>query len=187
MFKLIVFSFLISISAFSAAPIIKFKKAFSNIVSTKVISVKDTISEAPINDKILIALDANKKILGFIREIVTTTGCNSACLPVIYTSYYTADGKFMRILSEKGLTKKNHAPFTESDYFKLEEIVLRAPENFQMITHPKQMTDALTGETLKQYENDVVKEAAYTSLRVHVYNQDTLKLIQNYLSKPSKK
>ena len=161
-----------------------YQKVFPNIKKSKSVKISDPISDAPINTELKLAFDG-KKLLGFIREISTTTGCNSACLPLNYTTFYTVDGNFKALKSRDGLTKKNHAPMTEEDYSRLEMIVLLAPKKFDSIKHPKELTDAISGETLKQYQDIVVKEAAYSTLRVHVYNQQTQKAIKNL--KPAQK
>lgn len=140
-------------------------------------TISDPISDNPINTEILL-LYKDKDLQGFVREISTTTGCNSACLPLNYTTFYNPKGEFLGVRSREGLTKKNHAPMTEEDYNRLEMIVLLAPPEFSRVGHPKEMTDAISGETLKKYKNIVVPEAAYSTLRVHLYNQQTIKEIK---------
>ena len=137
------------------------------------VTISDPISENPINTELL-ALYSNEELLGYVRELSTTTGCNSACLPLNYTTFYNAKGEFVGLASREGLTKKNHAPMTDEDYQRLEMIVLLAPEKFSQVKHPKEMTDAISGETLKEYKEIVVPEAAYSTLRVHLYNQQTM-------------
>lgn len=155
-----------------------YQKIFPNITKIKSVKIPDPISEAPINTELKLVFN-NESLLGYIREISTTTGCNSACLPLNYTTFYSADGKFKSLKSRDGLTKKNHAPMSAEDYSRLEMIVLLAPKRFDSIKHPKELTDAISGETFKQYQDIVVKEAAYSTLRVHVYNQQTQKAIKN--------
>jgi len=41
------------------------------------------------------------------------------------------------------------------------------------------MVDAITSETLKVYKPFVVDNAAYTTLRLNLYNQDTLTQLKN--------
>lgn len=150
-------------------------KTFSTVVEHK---VTDTISDNPINNKILSVLDDKKKTIGFIREIITTTGCDSACLPVIATLFYTKDRKFLTLKSRDGLTKKYHASFTERDYQFLDMIILQNPPIFKGVVHPKQMVDAITSATTKEFSLYVIKDAAYSTLRLNLYNQNTLKLLQ---------
>jgi hypothetical protein len=156
-----------------------YKKIIKDYKTTNKHTVKDNISEDPINTQILEVLDSNKKRIGFIREIITTTGCNSSCLPIIATLFYTKDKTFITAQSSEGLTKKNHAEFTLEDYQNLDFILMQNPKSFSSITHPKEMVDAISGETLKSYKAFVIKEAAYTSLRLNLYNQDTLKLLKS--------
>ena len=141
------------------------------------LKIPDPISENPINTELLVAFQG-KKLKGYIRELSTTTGCDSACLPLNYTTFYNAKGEFIALRSREGLTKKNHAPMTPDDYSRLEMIVLLAPPEFSKVNHPKELTDAISGETLKKYQNIVVPEAAYSTLRVHLYNQQTIEEIK---------
>ena len=154
-----------------------YKNVFPTLTSTETITIPDTISDNPVNTKILKAYNG-KDLLGYIRNIDTTTGCNSACLPISYTSFYGPSGDYLKVLSESGLTKINHAPFTLEDYSQLELILSLAPIEFGKVKHPKEMTDAISGETLKQFQPLVVKGAAYSTLRIHLYNQDTLKVLK---------
>ncbi|MCT4641352.1 MAG: hypothetical protein N4A33_03575 [Bacteriovoracaceae bacterium] len=161
------------------------KGSFQNYFSynlEKSFNVVDTISDNPINTKIHVLFNKNS-IVGFYRKIATTTGCNSACLPVTATLFYNSLGHFVGLKSKKGLTKRNHEPFSTEDYKQLELILTLNPVSFSKINHPKEMTDGITGQTHKSYKADVIKDAAYTTLRLNLYNQDSIRLIQNYLKK----
>ena len=155
-----------------------YKKVFKNYSSSKVISIKDTISKDPVNTVVLRAISETGVTLGYIREIATTTGCNSACLPILVTFFYTADKKFLTLKSRQGLTKKDHVPFTDLDYQSLELVFAQNPKAFKSIINPKLMVDAITSETLKEYKPYVVEKAAYTSLRLNKYNQNTLSFLK---------
>ncbi len=173
--------FLISISSFAKIrkPEKLYKQIFKSYSSVVTHKVEDTISKEPVNTTILKVLDSNGAAVGYIREIATTTGCNSACLPILVTLFYGKDKKFLTLKSRAGLTKKNHAPFSELDYQSLELILIRNPSVFKSVVHPKMMVDALSGETLKDFKSVVVAEAAYTSLRLNLYNQETLKYLKD--------
>ncbi|MDD0852254.1 hypothetical protein HBN50_04055 [Halobacteriovorax sp. GB3] len=176
---LILISLFISHSlAFESVPKEKldyYQKAFKKITYTKSHTIADPISEEPINTKVLSAYDNSKRLLGFIREINTTTGCKSACLPVVFTLFYKADKSYLQLQSKEGLTKKNHAPFSFEDYQRLELLVLMNPPIFKGIKNPRDMVDALSGATKLEYRDYVVKEAAYSTLRISLYNQQTIK------------
>lgn len=154
------------------------KKVFSKTSKVQDFSIVDTISENPINTKIFKVFNQRNVLIGYYRRIITTTGCNSACLPIHVTLFYNENKKFKTLKSEKGLTKKNHVSFTDSDYNELELILNLNPSDFKKVNHPKDMVDVITGQTTKEFSDDVVKEAAYTSLRVNKYNQDTLKQLE---------
>lgn len=167
-----------SVFAKQEAPEVLYKKVFKEYTTIKEHKVVDTISENPINTKVLEFKNNKDETIGFARELITTTGCDSACLPIIATLFYTKDRKFLTLKSRDGLTKKNHVAFTVDDYAHLEMILMQNPPVFAKVEHPKQMVDALTGETTKDFSDYVIHQAAYTSLRMNLYNQDTLKLLQ---------
>lgn len=158
------------------------REVFPSASEFKKSSVKDPISDDPVNTSLYLALK-NSTLLGYIRPIETTTGCNSACLPISYMSFYSPKGEYLELKSIPGLTKINHTPFTGSDYAKLGLLLAMAPKTLDGVENPRDMTDALSGATLKKYQNSVVEGAAYSTLRIHLYNQLTIKQI---LAKSSK-
>lgn len=183
MIKLLIITFFFSLSSWADTKIDFYKKVFPNLNSTRPHKIADPISDEPTNTELLEAFDAQNNLLGYIREVSTTTGCNSACLPVIFTLFYDKNIQFKKLLSRDGLTKKNHAPFTSEDYQKLELILLMNPKEFEKVGYPTEMVDAISGATLKVYDQVVVKNAAYSSLRVNTYNQQTIKEIKKLQQK----
>ncbi len=163
-----------------------YQKVFSQITYVKKLKITDNISKNPINNQILKVYDSQKKHIGYIRNIETTTGCDSACLPVVFTLFYDKDQSLIKLLSKPGLTKKYHAKFTEKDYQKLALILMLNPKVFNKVKEPTEMVDIISGATKSEFQNDVVKNAAYTSLRVNLYNQDTLKILKTLNSSPEK-
>ena len=89
-----------------------YKKILKDYSSVKTHKVKDNISKDPINKEILEVFNSKNKRIGFVREIITTTGCNSACLPLIATLFYNTNKQFITLQSSVGLTKKNHVAIT---------------------------------------------------------------------------
>lgn len=156
-----------------------YRKVFPDASYKETIKIPDPISDKPTNKSILKVLNSKKKPIGFIREVKTTTGCDSACLPVVFTLFYTEDKVLKKLQTRPGLTKKFHVPFTSKDYEKLDLVLLMNPEVFKRVKHPTEMVDALSGETKKEYAPHVVKQAAYTSLRVNLYHQQTWKFLKS--------
>lgn len=156
-----------------------YSQVFKNVASVKSLKIDDPISDNPINLKVYELYSKKNKRLGYCREVVTSTGCNDGCLPVIFTLFYDDEKKFKKILSRPGLTKKFHKPFTAEDYSTLEMILLRNPSQFKQVNHPKDMVDVLTSATKPEFQPHVVTQAAYTSLRVNLYNQHTLKFLKS--------
>ena len=155
-----------------------YHKVFPGASFQEEVIIKDNISKNPINNKILKIFDSTKSLIGYIRNIETTTGCDSACLPVVFTLFYDKEKNLVKLLSQPGLTKKYHAKFTSKDYEKLALILLMNPDEFKKVNHPTEMVDVISGATKDEFQNSVVKDAAYTSLRVNLYNQDTLELLK---------
>lgn len=154
----------------------KVKQVFPTLTSLSKKLISDPISENPINTALYSAFQGTKH-LGYIRPIETTTGCKSACLPISYMAFYTSTGDYLKLKSIPGLTKINHTPFTPNDYAELDLVLVLVPEELSRVEDPKDMTDALSGATSKQFEKSVVKGAAYSTLRIHKYNQQTIKQI----------
>lgn len=159
-----------------------YKKVFPKYDHKVKHAIEDSVS-AEKNNIVIYSLYSKNKLLGFARDINTTTGCNSACLPVVYTGFYNQDGTLLKILSKDGLTKIGHAPFTDDDYLKLDFILSLAPQEFQHVSHPTDLTDAISGATKKEFQQIVVPGAAYSTLRIHLYNQETLKFLKSFQKK----
>ena len=172
-----------SLSFYAQAKSLSFyKTVFKDITIVKTLKITDTISEFKTNVKLLEAYSSDKKRIGFIRNVTTSTGCNDGCLPVIFTLFYNVKGDYLRVLSKPGLTKKNHAEFTELDYIKLELVLKSNPAVFKKVGYPTEMVDGITGATLQIYRPHVIDKAAYSTLRVNLYNQQTQKyILKNYL------
>jgi hypothetical protein len=156
-----------------------YRKVFPEANYQEAMNIPDPISDKPTNKTILKIFNKSKKPVGYVREIKTTTGCDSACLPVVFTLFYTPDKVLKKLQTRPGLTKKFHAPFTVKDYEKLDLVLLMNPPIFKKVNHPTEMVDALSGETKKEFVPHVVKQAAYTSLRVNLYHQQTWKFLKN--------
>lgn len=158
-----------------------FEKVFKKFSTYEIKNIGDPIDEEAGNPNLLIVKDNKENVIGYLRDIVTSTGCNDGCLPVIFTLFFGPKGEFIKLLSKEGLTKKNHEPFTVDDYVNLEMIILRNPEEFKQVLHPKQMVDAVTSETLNLFRPHVINKAAYTTLRVNKYFEHTQKSIKEII------
>lgn len=156
-----------------------YQTVFPDLAKTRQVKVVDKISDNPINTSVQIAYNTKGKKLGFIREVNTTTGCDSACLPVIFTLFYNTKYEFIKLKSKVGLTKKFHKPMTDDDLNRLQLLLGINPQIFKSVKDPKELTDALSGATKPAYVDSVVKDAAYSTLRINLYNQDTIIQLKN--------
>lgn len=161
-----------------------YSNIFPEIKQLRPRPIPDPINDKPVNTEIIVAYNKEQKIIGFIREVTTSTGCHSECLPVIFTLYYGHDGtlKTVNTSQKNGLTKKYHLPFNKKDMAQLEIILMENPSLFETVKEPREMVDAFSGATKSEYVPFVVKEAAFTTLRVNLYHQQTLKFIKDHFS-----
>jgi hypothetical protein len=173
---------LVSYSVGSWSMDARVKELFPSATRIIELKIKDTISDNPINTKVIKVFEKDRP-LGYMRSLSTTTGCDSACLPLNYTTFYDKNGTFLALRSKEGLTKIGHAPFSTEDYSTIELLVTMDIPAFKKIKHPKQLTDALSGATLPQYKQLVVPGAAYSTLRIYLYNLNTISFIQQDIVK----
>ncbi|MBL6991082.1 MAG: hypothetical protein ISR65_14950 [Bacteriovoracaceae bacterium] len=157
-----------------------YKLVFKNIHSAKTLKIADPfLTDAKNNNLLLKVYDKNKKHLGFIRNLNTTTGCNSLCLPLIFTLFFDSNAKFIKLLSTGTLTKLGHEKFTEQDLAKLNFLLQVPPQSFLKIKQPIEVVDAITMATKKEFIKDVVPQAGLTSFRTFQYLQQTQKKIKS--------
>ncbi len=155
-----------------------YRQVFPSFHAVTPIIILDSIDGADsVNTQILLVKDKLKKNIGFIRDIKTSTGCQSACLPVIFTLFYNQEFKFLKILSKEGLTKKNHEPFSPEDYWQLEALLIKSPAELEKIKTPHEMVDVLTSATKVELKPFVVSAAAYSTLRIFKYHQETMRVL----------
>ena len=152
---------------------------------TKEFLVEDTVSKEKNNIKI-IAVYNKKKLLGFVRKIDTTTGCNSACLPIQYVAYYDSGGNYIKLQGDN-LTKINHTPMSQEDLTQLDLFILNPPAELVSVKNPLELTDALTGATFKKFQPFVIKGGAYSTLRILTYHVETQKHLKKILENINEK
>ena len=107
------------------------------------------------------------------RNIHTAVCIDTLCRLVNITFYWEITGKFIgySLPSGEELTKKEHDPFSASDYTKLTEILSDSLSQLRFYTsaeiHPVKkpavQTDGITGATPPNLSSWIVPEAAYTS------------------------
>jgi hypothetical protein len=109
----------------------------------------------------------------FSRNIYTAVCLDTVCRLVHINLYYEITGKYLGYTLPPGekLTKKEHTPFTEGDYWRLNEIFRDSSSQLRTFTpediHPAKkaviQTDGITGATLPDLAAWIVPEAAYTT------------------------
>lgn len=106
------------------------------------------------------------------REITTGVCLDRECRPVRITLYWTLTGRYLGYrLDKQELTKKEHTPFTETEYRLLHSLLsdsLSGLANFTLAEiQPKKeqriKTDGITGATPPNIGPYIVPEAAYTT------------------------
>jgi len=126
-------------------------------------------SEDSPNVEFLGLFNKSRELLGYIREVDTTTGCNKYCKPLQFTLALGKEGTFKALLHRDELTKKWHAKFTPQDYFKLESILSDPPKIFKGAEHSTELIDAVSMATHKKFRPHVVSEAALSTFRIYQY------------------
>lgn len=108
----------------------------------------------------------------YSRNIHTAVCVDSLCRLVDITLYWELTGKYLGFSLPYGeeLTKKEHTPFSESDYKRIKEILADSTSQLRFYTpeeiHPAKqiiVTDGITGATPPDISSWIVPEAAYTS------------------------
>ena len=109
----------------------------------------------------------------FSRDIHTAVCLDTLCRVVDITLYWEVTGKYLgySLPSATQLTKKEHSPFSEKDYARLNEILSDSSSQLRTFTpadiHPVKKsvnhTDGITGATLPDLASWIVPEAAYSS------------------------
>lgn len=155
------------------------KAAFPRAALASRHKILDPITEGNVNNTYLRIYDALGIPQGYARDISTTTGCKSFCKPLNFTLCLNNDLSFAKILAWAPLTKLGHKEFTESDYAKLESLLIQNPKSLAYVKEPMDMVDGVTRATKPEYQGDVVPTAAFSTLRIYKYERQTQDYIAN--------
>ncbi len=130
---------------------------------------------------------------GYTAHIVTPVCKKGQCYNVELDYYWDILGDFFdfSIIPDKPLTKLDHIPFQNSDYEKLETILLTKSPSFihlrrdELVVKPiaknLQGVDGISGATIKHIEKDMVSGAIYTCYTLwHIANGDINFQLQEY-------
>ena len=111
--------------------------------------------------------------VGYAMSLVTHVCNDNQCLPVEVTIHWNAVGYFERLEypPDKPLTKKDHVPFTDQDYAKLDRILkdrtsLLGSWQISFLEKPVEArdgVDAVTAPTPTTVKDSVIEDAAFTS------------------------
>lgn len=164
-------------------------------IEPRLIQFEDTIP----NDTIYVCFTANEFPYAYFREIFTTVCLDKLCLPVWILFYWSPGGGYLGYtIKHNGiLTKQEHSPFIEEDYKRLHDL-LDDPQsiliNYQLSdlvsdNHDTLQVDGISGATILDVENYVIKGAAYTTYTlwktVYGPSNDSIRNISlEYLSTP---
>jgi len=149
---------------------------FRPVTATKTSKVLINFNDSIPDDTLTIYFSATSQPEAFSRNIYTAVCIDSLCRPVDITLYWEMTGKFIGYSLPPGeeLTKREHVPFTESDYKRLTEILsdstsqlgFYSPEEIHPVKQAVKKTDGITGATLPNLLPWIVPEAAYTSYTI---------------------
>jgi len=158
--------------------------------SKVLINFNDSIPD----DTLTIYFSATSIPEAFSRNIYTAVCIDSLCRPVDITLYWEVTGKYIgySLPPHEELTKREHVPFLERDYKRLNEILsdstsqlgFYSPEEIHPSKEAVKKTDGITGATLPDLSPWIVPEAAYTSYTIwHLTYGATRDSIMNYTKK----
>jgi hypothetical protein len=158
--------------------------------SKVLIQFKDSIPD----DTLTIYYAPIDQPVAFSRNIHTAVCSDTVCRLVNLTLYWEITGKFMgySIPAGEELTKKEHEPFMESDYQRLNEILADSSSLLKFYAldevGPVQKTvakiDGITGATIPDLSSWIVPNAAYTSSTLwHITYGATRDSVMAYTSK----
>ncbi len=157
-----------------------YKNVFSKaLYQESITGIRDNFTGNKVNNTYIKISDKNKKLLGYIREIATSTGCNSECKPLIFTLVISTKLKFLKVMNREPLTKYGHMKLTAEDYLKLGTLLSHPPASYKTINDTQEIIDAITMETKKEFKGDVVPLAALSTYRIYQYLIQTIKFIKN--------
>lgn len=141
----------------------------SKTVRKVVFNFKDSIP----NDTLTAYFSNENFPIALSRNIHSAVCLDGLCRLVDFTLYWEVTGKYLGYSLSKNeeLTKREHAPFMESDYAKLNQILSDSSSLLRLYTedeiHPLkqtgQYTDGRTGATIPDLSSSIVSDAAYTS------------------------
>jgi len=167
-----------------------FRPDTASKISKVLINFRDSIPD----DTLTVYFSATNQPEAFSRNIYTAVCMDSLCRPVDITLYWEMTGKYIGYSLPPGeeLTKREHLPFTESNYKRLGEILSDSTSQLRFYSpaeiHPVKQTvkksDGITGATLPDLSPWIVPEAVYTSYTLwHLTYGDTQDSILNYTKK----
>jgi len=151
-----------------------YRQAFPTAALASAQQIPDPITEGDINASYLKIYDRDQRLLGYLREVATSTGCNGVCLPLEFALALGPDHQFVKLLAPHPLTKLGHRKFTDNDYAKMDGILRQNPGSFANASEPADLVDAVTSATKRAYKDDVVATAALTSFRIYQYEKQTI-------------
>ena len=169
----IFFIFLI-LGGFRVAPVNRmymntsFRPEKAETVRKVLINFKDSIPD----DTLTIYFSPANSPVAYSRNFHTAVCIDSLCRIVDITLFWEVTGKYLGFTLPKGeeLTKKEHVPFLESEYIRLNEILADStsqlgfytPEEIHPVKKAVAQTDGITGATSPDLAPWIVPEAAYT-------------------------
>ncbi len=144
------------------------------------------------NNQVWIIHDDSGTVVGYYRDIFSPVHCTSGvCQAIYYAMIYDVDGSFLRVLhpswSQQNLVLKYwdglEQPFNEADWTKLNALCLHPPAALLGVQSEDDLVaDATeTAPTVVEYQDLVVRGAAFTTYQIVVTSDATRQIIQQDL------
>lgn len=131
------------------------------------------------NDTYLEVYDAQKKLLGYVRDFTgpVSPAAQCPCNPLSVSLVFDANRTLKTILSPQPLQKYGHAPMRSEELERLLQILRQLPPKLCRVQNVEDMVDATTGATQHVYQDVVVAQAALSTRRLAGIVQQTLHIL----------
>ncbi len=154
------------------------QQAFQNAFFESIKKIDTIDEEDGVNKHYKEIYNKKNKLIGYLREVSTTTGCNSLCKPLNFALALNENLKFRKIISKEPLSKLGHRNFTFDDDLKLDSLLKQPPGIYIKFKSTSDLVDAITMATKKEYKYYVVPTAALSSFRIYQYVKHTIDFLK---------
>lgn len=158
--------------------------------AAKIISVATGFNDTIDGDTLYLQITAEGLPQAAYRKIGTSVCVDNQCRPLQIVIYWDITGRYLGFELPPGefLSRKEHSPFTETDYLRLHSLLANPYSSLanykleELIPQKKNQSpgvDAISSATIKDVLNSVVEGAVYTTYTIwHIVYGNSQKEVQ---------